>query len=104
MADETGIDPDGALRMFSQLSGIGQDIDAALSRVVNIRSTVVEPWGNDEYGRPFGGQREQNALDALDGVGVVVEGLTDLSKVGRDAINEFVKLDGENGQRLGPDN
>ncbi|MFY1635513.1 hypothetical protein ACN27F_19935 [Solwaraspora sp. WMMB335] len=104
MADDTRIDPDGALRMFGVLVGIGEEIDAALARVINIRSTVVEPWGDDEYGRPFAGQRELNAKDTLEGVGTVADGLIDLGDEGRDAINEFIRLDAENGERLAPDN
>ena len=104
MADETQVDPDGARRVFRVLGEVGRDLDTALSGVLNIRSTVVEPWGNDEYGKPFAGQRETNAKDTLEGVGFVVEGLIDLSEEGRDAIDEFENLDDENSQKLGPDN
>ncbi|ROO63198.1 hypothetical protein EDC02_5218 [Micromonospora sp. Llam0] len=104
MADETRIDPDGARRMFRVLGEVGKDLDVALSGVYNIRSTVVEPWGNDDYGRPFAGQREENAKDTLKAVGFVVEGLTGLSEEGVGAIDEFEKLDEENSKRLRPDN
>jgi hypothetical protein len=103
MADETRIDPDGAIRIFNVLTEIGEDIDVALSKVTDIRARVVEPWGNDDYGRPFAGLREQNAENALEGIGFVVEGLTGLGSEGRRAVNEFVKRDGENGAGLGPD-
>ncbi|MFV2021191.1 hypothetical protein [Micromonospora sp. LOL_023] len=103
MADETRIDPDGARRMFRVLGEVGRDIDTALSGVHGIRSTVVEPWGDDEYGRPFAGQREENARDTLEGVGFVAEGLIGLSEEGHGAIDEFEKLDEENSKRLGPD-
>lgn len=103
MADETRIDPDGARRMFNILTEVGEDLDAALFRVNDIRAKVVEPWGNDEHGRPFAGQREQNAKDNLHGIGIVVEGLTGLGSEGRKAVNEFVKSDRANGRGLGPD-
>ena len=103
MADETRIDPDGARSMFKALTGIGADLKDALNPVVNIRSTVVEPWGNDEYGRPFAGIRETNANSALEGIGDVIEGLTDLGSVGRKAIDDFEDLDTENSEGLGPD-
>ncbi|WFE25465.1 hypothetical protein O7623_18960 [Solwaraspora sp. WMMD791] len=103
MADETRIDPDGARSMFKELIGIGADLKTALRGVVNIRSTVVEPWGNDEYGKPFAGIRETNAKSTLDGIGEVVEGLTDLGSTGRKAIDDFEDLDTENSEGLGPD-
>lgn len=104
MGDETRIDPDGARRMFRVLGEVGRDIDVALSGVHHIRSTIVEPWGNDDYGRPFAGQREENAKDTLEAVGFVVEGLIGLSEEGLGAIDEFEKLDEENSKRLRPDN
>lgn len=100
MADETRIDPDGAKRMFRVLGEIGADIDAALHRVHDIRETVVRPWGADDYGRPFEGDRETMAKNTLEGLGFVAEGLSDLSEVGGEAVEEFVKADINNGKGL----
>jgi hypothetical protein len=42
MADETRIDPDGAIRIFNVLTEIGEDIDVALSKVTDIRARLGE--------------------------------------------------------------
>ncbi|SDT66418.1 hypothetical protein [Actinoplanes derwentensis] len=102
MADETTLEPDGALRLFNTIGDLVGDLEAAVARVKTVRTTLSEPWGTDETGQNFAKSKEPSAIETLGYVDKAITFVRDLSTEGRGAVNEFVSLDRDNGGGLGP--
>src|SRR5690349_9352856 len=103
MADRTGIDPDGARRMFGAIGALAGDLEAAVARVRAIRAQISEPWGADETGRNFAKGKEPSAEQNLGYATRAAVQLRDLGAVGRAAVDEFVEVDRVNGSGLNRD-
>ncbi|MFG1840419.1 hypothetical protein ACGFH8_18605 [Micromonospora sp. NPDC049175] len=100
MADETRIDPEGAHHLFKVVGSVADDIDDALTRVRNIRTSLNEPWGTDEYGRKFAQQQEPNAEQTLGYVATVRDGIRELAGEGHSAVDALVDQDKDNSANL----
>jgi hypothetical protein len=102
MADETTIEPDGSRRLFNKVEDIAAGLEAALGRVVTVRSNLNEPWGTDEYGERFSKQREPNAQTTLGYVRKAISYVREFSDEGKGAVDEFVNTDRDNAGVLRP--
>ncbi|WP_285691449.1 hypothetical protein [Actinoplanes sp. NBRC 103695] len=99
----TRVDPEPAKHVFKVVGSVAEDLEVALARVTNVRSTLPQPWGTDEYGQRFSQQREQNASDTLESLRGSVESLKILGENGENAVDNFVEMDAQNAANLAPD-
>ncbi|MEU8328688.1 MULTISPECIES: hypothetical protein [unclassified Micromonospora] len=100
MADATRIDPEGAHHLFKVVGSVADEVDSALSRVRNVRTSLPDPWGNDEHGQKFAQQREPNAEQTLGYLATARDSIRELVREGHGAVDALVDQDIDNSANL----